>query len=240
MTTPESPPLDGGGAPQADLDTRPIAAFDFDGTLTVTDSFAGFLRGRTSGVRWLLGLLRLAPAATRFLVTRDRGRLKAASVRVFLRGVPRARLAQEAETFAACNAARLFRPDALACWATHRAAGDRLAIVTASPEEVVAPFAARLGADALIGSRLKWTEQDRVGAGLDGPNCRGPEKVRRLQARFGVGVEVADAYGDTSGDREMLALAERGHMRLFTGRPARTAPLSRASASPSRRHGPHA
>ena len=227
MTTPEPPPVQGGagpepeaadsgGAPQADADGRPVVAFDFDGTLTVRDSFTAFLRWRTSGWRWALGLLRLVPAALLYLVTRDRGRLKAASVDVFLRGLPRLTLDRQAEQFAGAEAARLFRPDALACWTAHRAAGDRLVIVTASPEEVVAPFAARLGADALIGSRLSWTADDRVGRGLDGPNCRGIEKVRRLQARFGP--EVADAYGDTSGDREMLAFARRGHMRRFTGR----------------------
>ena len=218
MTAPERPSADSGGAPQPPTDIRPIAAFDFDGTLTVRDSFTAFLRWRTSGLRWGLGLLRLAPAAAVYLVARDRGRLKAKSVTVFLLGLPRATLRRQAEQFAAANAGRLFRPDALACWAAHRAAGDRLVIVTASPEEVVGPFAERLGADALIGSRLSWTERDRVGEGLEGANCRGPEKVRRLQSRFGPAVDVVDAYGDTSGDREMLAFARRGHMRRFTGR----------------------
>ncbi len=219
MTTPEPPQPDSGGAPQAGADARPITAFDFDGTLTVADSFTAFLRWRTSGWRWGLGLLRLAPAAALYVVTRDRGRLKSASVKVFLSGLPRRALDLQAEQFAAARAAALFRPDALARWAAHRTAGDRLVIVTASPVEVVAPFAVRLGADDLIGSRFSWTVQDRVGKGLEGLNCRGLEKVRRLQGRFGAAVKIGDAYGDTSGDREMLAFADRGYMRAFTGRP---------------------
>ena len=220
MTSPEQPPADGAGPPQGPpADRRPIAAFDFDGTLTVTDSFTAFLRWRTTRLWWLSGLARLAPAILIYVVARDRGRLKAASVRVFLRGVSRQALVREVERFAAARADGLFRPDALACWRAHRVAGHRLVIVTASPEEVVAPFAAQLGADDLIGSRLNWTAEDRVGDGLDGANCRGAEKVRRLQARFGASVEVEDAYGDTSGDLEMLAFARRGHMRRFTARP---------------------
>ena len=224
MTSPVARPTQSVGAPQGTsdpppADPRPIAAFDFDGTLTVRDSFTAFLRWRTSGLAWTLGLLRLAPAMLVYVVTRDRGRLKAASVRVFLRGVSRAALAHEAERFAEAQASRLFRPDALRSWAAHGAAGERRVIVTASPAEVVGPFAARLGAEALIGSRLCWTADDRVGEGLDGPNCRGPEKVRRLQARFGPSVVVGDAYGDTSGDLDMLAFARRGHMRRFTGKP---------------------
>ena len=219
MTTPEPGSTCSGAAPQVRADLRPITAFDFDGTLTARDSFTAFLRWRTDGWRWALGLLRLAPAAAIYLATRDRGRLKATSVRVFLSGASRAALERQAAAFAADQADRLFRPDALDRWAAHRAAGDRLEIITASTEEGVAPFAAQLGADALIGSRLAWNADGRAGAGLDGPNCRGPEKVRRLKARFGPEVEIGDAYGDTSGDRDMLAMARSGHMKLFTGRP---------------------
>ena len=219
MTTPEPAQGDSGAEPQLDPGRRSIAAFDFDGTLTVRDSFTAFLRWRTSGWRWSAGLLRLAPAALVYLVERDRGRLKAAAVRVFLRGVDRQALAQEAAAFAADQADRLLRPDALEVWTAHQDAGDLVVIVTASPEDTVAPFAARLAADALIGTRLSWKRDGRVGDGLDGPNCRGPEKVRRLRAAFGEAVEIVDAYGDTSGDRDMLAMARRGHMRRFTRRP---------------------
>ena len=109
---------------------------------------------------------------------------------------------------------------ALSSWHLRRAEGDLRVIVTASPQETVAPFARRLGADALIGSRLACTTDGRVGEGLDGPNCRGEEKVRRLSARFGADMQVGDAYGDTGGDLQMLAIAARGHMRVFTARPA--------------------
>jgi phosphatidylglycerophosphatase C len=219
MRAPELAGAGSGAPPQRSEDDRPLTAFDFDGTLTTRDSFSLFLRWRTNARALAVGLLRLAPELTLYPVRRDRGRLKCASVRVFLRGVAREALELEAEAFAAEWATRLFRPDALAAWEAHRAAGDRLVVVTASPEEVVAPFARRLGADDLIGSRLRWTRDERVGDGLDGPNCRGPEKVRRLQDRFGPSPVVVDAYGDTSGDREMLAVAKRGHMRLFKGEP---------------------
>ena len=198
---------------------RPVAAFDFDGTLTVGDSFLAFLGWRMGDRRWAVALMRLAPAALGYILTRDRRRLKTAAVKVCLRGLSRDALAREAEQFAAGAWERLMRPDALRAWARHGEAGDLRVIVTASPEEVVRPFAERLGADALIGSRLAWTDEARVGEGLDGANCRGAEKVRRLRERFGPDLEVADAYGDTAGDREMLALARRGHLRRFVGLP---------------------
>ncbi len=197
---------------------RAIAAFDFDGTLTVRDSFHAFLRWRSGPWGCALNLLRLVPALAGYVGRRDRERLKSAAVRVFLKGVSRGELERQAERFAAGAAAGLLRPDALRAWAMHGERGDLRVIVTASPEEIVRPFAQRLRADALIASRLEWTG-DRVGFGLDGRNCRGPEKVARLRQRFGQDVRPVDAYGDTSGDEEMLALARRGHMRVFTARP---------------------
>ena len=58
---------------------RPVVAFDFDGTLTVRDSFTSFLKWRAQGA-CLPGLVRLAPAALSYLAHRDRGRIKAAAV----------------------------------------------------------------------------------------------------------------------------------------------------------------
>ena len=74
----------------------PIVAFDFDGTITVRDSFTAFLKWRAGAMRYVLGLIRLTPAALSYLIHRDRGRIKAAAVREFLRGVPRERLEADA------------------------------------------------------------------------------------------------------------------------------------------------
>ena len=49
------------------------------------------------------------------------------------------------------------------------------------------------------------------------PSRRAQEKVERLQAIYGRGVRLAAAYGDSSGDTEMLGLAEEKGYRVFTG-----------------------
>jgi phosphatidylglycerophosphatase C len=200
----------------------PIVAFDFDGTMTVRDSFRGFLRWRSGAFEYYFGLLRLWPAALAYLAHRDRGRLKAAMVRVYLSGLPREVLEREAAEYAAVAAPLLLRPDALKAWRRHRNDGCRMVIVTASPDLLVWPFARGLGADLLLGTRLKIDERGRIVGALVGKNCRGMEKVRRLQEVFGDDVELLAAYGDTAGDREMLELAEDRFMRLFIGKPTPT------------------
>jgi phosphatidylglycerophosphatase C len=196
---------------------RPLVAFDFDGTLTSRDSFIAFLRWRFGARAFTGGVLGLAPAVARFALDRDRGRLKAAATRRFLGGMPRAELEAWAQTFASEQGRGLLRPDALRAWRRWQSDGARLVIVTASPETIVAPIARGLGADALLGTRLAFDAAGRVTGDLEGENCRGPEKVRRLRAAFGDDVRLEAAYGDTDGDKEMLALAEEQGMKVFNG-----------------------
>ena len=207
------------GADRSRPANLPLVAFDFDGTLTVRDSFTAFLRWRAGARRYLRGLARLAPAGLRYLADHDRGRIKAAAVGEYLTGMSRAELEAEAQAFADSHAAGLLRPDALAAWRRWRAEGARLAIVSASPDVIVAPFAEKLGADALVATRMAYDAKGRVKAAFETPNCRGPEKVARLRAAFGPEVTLKAAYGDTAGDREMLQLAEIRGYKVFRGRP---------------------
>lgn len=198
---------------------QPVVAFDFDGTLTIRDSFTAFLRWKAGAGGWMLGLARMAPALASYARDRDRGRIKAASVLEFLGGVDRTSLEQDAERFAEQVWSDFIRPDALVCWNDWGERGAHRVIVTASPETTVAPFARRLGAEALLGTRLVFDSQDRVTGAFASPNCRGEEKVRRLRAAYGPDVQIAAAYGDTSGDTEMIAIAQEKGFRVFTGRP---------------------
>jgi phosphatidylglycerophosphatase C len=194
-------------------------AFDFDGTLTWRDSFVDFVLWRAGPLGFAARLPALLPAALAYGVIRDRGDLKAAFARRFFAGASRAQLEEDARRFAAARFDALIRPDALACWRAWRERGARLYIVTASPDLLVAPFAYRLGAEGLIGTRLKFDAEDQFAGALDGPNCRGEEKVVRLRAALGPDVRLAAAYGDTAGDHEMLALAEQPGLRVFKARP---------------------
>ncbi len=206
-------------ARQSGSPMQPIVAFDFDGTLTVADSFTAFLRWRVPPARHALGLIRLAPAALSWLGHRDRGRIKAAAVREFLLGEPREALEAQAEAFMEAVWPRFMRPDALACWEDWGRRGAHRVIVTASPETTVQPFARRLGAEALLGTRLAFDAEHRVAGAFDGANCRGDEKVRRLREAYGNQVQLAAAYGDTSGDAEMLQIADEAGFRRFRARP---------------------
>ena len=78
-------------------------------------------------------------------------------------------------------------------------------IVSASPEFLLAPIAAQLGA-RLIASRV-----DPFTGQYDGENCHGAEKVRRFQAEFGAAQPDA-FYSDSLSDAPMARLATRAYL----------------------------
>jgi len=197
---------------------RPLVAFDFDGTLTSRDSFIEFLTWRHGRAAFVAGLARLGFSGLNYLLHRDRGRLKARFIKEFLGGVTRTELETEAQAFAGQRGRALLRPDAFRAWQRWQAEGARLIICTASPDIIVGPIARGLGADVLIGTRLVFDAAGKVTGALDGANCRGPEKVRRLREMFGDDVHLEAAYGDSDGDTQMLALAEEQGMKVFNGR----------------------
>lgn len=192
-----------------------VAAFDFDETLTTRDTVVPFLRRFTSSGRFARSLLphtlRLLPIAAR----RDRDRLRALATEIVFRGRPMADVEAEAEAWGRTIAASHLRTDTVARMRWHLDQRHRVVIVTASYEQYVQVVAESLGEVAVVGTRLEVVGGRCTGR-LDGPNCRGPEKLRRLDAWLGVngldrGASTLYAYGDSAGDRELLAAADHPH-----------------------------
>lgn len=187
-----------------------VAAFDVDGTLTVRDCVVPFL-ARLSGGRARLGA-RLARRPIGLLgaaARADRDAVKAVATRAVLAGRDLERVEDEGRAFAGLITRSWLRADTLARLRWHREQGHRVVLVSASYEVYVTPLAAALGADA-VATRLATADGTLTGA-LDGPNCRGGEKVVRLRAwQAAAGVDGAElwAYGDSAGDDELLAAAD--------------------------------
>ncbi len=199
-------------------DTRPLAAFDFDGTLTYTDSFTAFLYDSCGFFRVAVTFAASPDLWLHYLLTRDRGVLKARLIHKLLGSIPRAKLDGRVAQFISARGVALFRPDARAEWDKCKATHERV-IVTASPEVLVRPLGEMIGADRVIGTRLAFSADGRLTPRLDGLNCRGTEKVRRLREAYGEDLDLDLAFGDTSGDTAMLKAARKGYYRVFKGKP---------------------
>ncbi len=192
-----------------------LSVFDFDGTLTVHDSFIPFLRfsfGKRIFARKLVKLVLPTLRCMRKKLTRDE--LKEVLIKTFLTGVEERWLHEKARSFCAANWDRLMRPSGLLAVAAEVNSCAKVTICSASPAMVLAPFAERLGID-LIGTQLEVVDGILTG-NITGHNCRCAQKVRRLERVYGpLDRYHLRAWGDTRGDYELLAAAQDAHWRHF-------------------------
>lgn len=96
--------------------------------------------------------------------------------------------------------------EALELMRQHRACGHKVFIVSASPEEVVVPLAAYLGADEALATRAELDELGRY-TGRTERYCYGPEKVTAITEvarRDGIDLSASYAYSDSATDLPML------------------------------------
>ena len=192
-----------------------VAAFDFDGTLTDGGSVFDFLTavaGRRPVLRASTALApRLAHAALVGGTVADQTK-EELFTRV-LAGTDADYFHQVAEEFAVSHLAGHVRPEVRRRLDWHRGRGDRVVVVSASPDAYVAVAADRLAADATIATQLEEDGAGRITGRYAGANCRGEEKIRRLRLWMGESdLEAARlwAYGNSRGDLRMLRAADTG------------------------------
>ena len=186
-----------------------VAAFDVDGTLTTRDCVTPFLR-RAAGRRLWITLLRHPLAVGASLAHRDRDGLKELACSA-LAGLDSAETDALGQAFAREVASGWLRADTTARLEQHRERGHAVLLASASLDPYLLPLAASLGVDGVVCTTLERAADGKLTGRLDGANCRGAEKARRvrewLQAHDLTGAELW-AYGDSKGDDELLALAD--------------------------------
>jgi phosphatidylglycerophosphatase C len=195
-------------------DGTPVAAFDFDGTLSRRDTFLPFLQRVCGAQRLYTALARSGPALSRVAVGRaDRDAVKDALLVRLLAGHPAAALTEAGHAYAGfLRRSDRLRPDTLTRAMQHLERGHRVVVVSASPSVYLEPLAAELGFAGVLATRLEIDAEGRVTGRMVGGNCRGPEKVARLEAWLNGSRPPLYAYGNSSGDRELLARADVGIM----------------------------
>jgi phosphatidylglycerophosphatase C len=187
-----------------------VAAFDFDGTLIGRDSFLPFLL-RVVGRRALGRTMVLSgPALARAFGSGRRDGTKAALLARLLEGHPWADLEAKGLEYSGELQARI-RPIMARRVRWHREAGHRLVIVSAALAVYLEPLGRRMGFDAVLATGLEVGPDGLLTGRLKGPNVRRAEKAVRLRdwlnAEVGARPWELWAYGDSAGDRELLAMA---------------------------------
>ncbi|HEY0596078.1 HAD-IB family phosphatase [Sphingopyxis sp.] len=192
-----------------------IAVYDLDRTVLRKPTFTLFLLWAAwREAPWRLLLL---PALAALMIgyalrLYGRDRFKPAAIRLMLgASISPARAEALATRFAAWRVPQDVPPGAAACIARDRAAGYRLLMATAAPEFYAVAIADALGFDATVASRHRRGAEGNWLPALDGPNCYGAEKARRVAewlAANGAGkTPHIRAYSDHLSDAPTFALA---------------------------------
>lgn len=154
----------------------------------------------------------------------DHGGLKSAVIRLLLGGTRRARLqAWTTRYVQRVVPAKLFA-SALQAIDAHRQAGDRLVLLSASPDLFVMALGAQLGFDQVLCTGVRW-RGERLDGRLSTLNRRGAEKLRCLQAlrRQYPGCHIT-GYGNSLPDLLHLRACDAA---VYVNPPARLAPRLR-------------
>lgn len=185
-----------------------IAFFDFDGTITNTDSLFRFIRFSKGNFRFFAGLLVTSPVFLLYLLKlMPNDRAKEMVLGWFFKGTSERELLAQGRKFADQVIPHVIRAEAQEALDFHRREGDVVVVVTASLSCWIKPWCDVQGF-SLLASEPEFRNGVFTGR-FAGKNCHGEEKVVRIQAAYDLtAFGKIYAYGDSSADREMLNLAD--------------------------------
>jgi HAD superfamily hydrolase (TIGR01490 family) len=190
------------------------AIFDLDRTITRSPTWTPFLfyvHGLNPVFLFRFLLLALYMIGYKLkLVSRDS--VKKYGIQT-LATIDKETLKNKAEAFVASRIAHGLRPGAVEAIIFHQQRGDRLILATAAVDMVANPLGLALGFDEVIATRLSWNiYSNALAPCLDGANCYGLEKLRRVEERRSLQPfdEPVYAYSDHVSDLELLRQADHG------------------------------
>ena len=186
-----------------------IVAFDFDGTLTTRDTLIAFIRYACGTPRFLLGFLLHAPLLMLMkLRLYSNGKAKQRLFAWFFRGMPIETFDALCQSFAHSHR-HLLRPETVRLLQQALSEGSEVLVVSASIDNWVQPFFPTV---TVLGTQIEVIDGCLTGRFLT-PNCYGQEKVSRILALHpDRSAYRLIAYGDSRGDRELLAFADEAHL----------------------------
>ena len=191
---------------------KKIYAFDFDGTLTTKDTLIEFIRYAKGSMALGLGFLRYA----HLLVMMKFGlypnyKAKQKVFEHFFKDTTLDDFNALCKAFAA-SSKHLLRPAGIKAIQQAQNEDSEVLIVSASIDNWVQPFFPPV---KVLGTQIEVIDGKLTGRFMT-KNCYGQEKVNRILSLYPNRQDYhLTAYGDSRGDKEMLAFANESHFKPF-------------------------
>ncbi len=195
---------------------KTLALFDFDGTMTTRDSFNDFLKNSTPPVLyWLKRLVLYAPCyifyKIGFLKTHE---LKSWQIKLYLAKKSEKDFEQYKNWFTNKYLPKILKQSALQRIASHKMEGHEVWIVSASFDFCIQDWCKKNDISFLC--NISETKNGVPTGKFPIPECNYEEKVARIRSMVDTdSYKTIYAYGDTNGDKPMLALAQYPHFCFF-------------------------
>ena len=191
---------------------KQIYAFDFDGTLTTRDTLLVFIRYAKGTGAFLWGFLRHAHLLVLMkLRLYPNWKAKQRVFSYFFKGMTLEEFDALCRQFAADHR-ELLIPEGVKVLQQAQADGAEVLIVSASIDNWVQPFFPDV---KVVGTQVEVKNGCLSGRFLT-QNCYGEEKVRRILALYpDRSAYHLTAFGDSRGDKQLLAFADEAHYKPF-------------------------
>lgn len=210
---------------------KKLYCFDFDGTLTTSDTLLEFIRYAKGTGRFLMVFLMYSPLLVLMkLHLFPNWKAKQLIFAHLFAGMRIEKFDALCRDFAE-EYQHLLRPKGVTLVHEALVAGAQVFIVSASIDNWVRPFFKVRGLD---GVRVLGTQIEVIDGRLTGKfksnNCYGEEKVHRICEALSAPTSTSspasaapfvrsqyeiEAFGDSRGDKEMLTFADKGHYKPF-------------------------
>lgn len=198
---------------------KKIYCFDFDGTLTTSDTLLEFIKYAKGRGRFLMVFLMYSPLLVLMkLHLYPNWKAKQQIFAHLFAGLRIEKFDALCHGFAEENQ-HLLRPKGITLMHEALVAGAQVFIVSASIDNWVRPFfdIRNLKGVQVLGTQIE-VEDGKLTGRFKSNNCYGKEKVHRIAEvlkSFERSEYEIEAFGDSRGDKEMLAFADKGHFKPF-------------------------
>lgn len=194
---------------------KKIAFFDFDGTITSKDTLLELIKYQKGKRAFYSGFFMNAPFMVALKLRLISNQLaKEKILKHFFKGMSASAFQKACDLFATDVLPLMVRSGAMAEIKELRASGFEIVVVSASAENWIKGWCNKTGIQ-LIASQLEIAGQLITG-NLTGKNCNGAEKAIRINALYDLSqYDEIYCYGDSNGDKQMLALATKAFYKPF-------------------------
>jgi HAD superfamily hydrolase (TIGR01490 family) len=187
---------------------KSIAFFDFDGTIIRRDSFPAFIIFSRGYIKFTLAAIWFIPCVIiARIFNQDQGKVKEKWFSFHFKGEDRAIMENQAADFIRfLQNSGTIRENIISTIKDFQKSGIPCVIVSASPDIWIKPFSNQYQMDYIC-TEVEINDEILSGR-FRGKNCKGAEKKIRINKKYNLqDYDRIIAYGDSSGDNEMMSLA---------------------------------